>query len=166
MKTNAVFKMKKIIIKGSIFTPLIVVLLLATLSGTAWANQEVPLELPKAEGSKSFDFEIDQFNSQGVKLYSQGDYEQAIDHFQKALTLAQQLRDPGQGILYYNLALGLHKSGQHEEATKQFYSARRFARGNKMILESELLKTHECGLNPSVPCEKKVPLPMNIEGSH
>ncbi len=140
--------------------------LLLLMVGAAWAEQEAPLELPKVEGSKSYDLEIDQINRQGIKLYEQSDFKTAIDRFKKALNLAQQLRDPSQGILFYNLALGLHQAGQHEDATKRFYSARRFSRGNKMILNSELLKNHECGLNPSVPCDKKVPLPLNIEGSN
>ena len=120
--------------------------------GDAWAEQEAPLEFPKVGGSKRLDLEIDQINRQGVLLYQQGNFETAIDSFKRALSLAQDLRDPSQGILHYNLALSLHKSEQHTEATTQFYSARRFARGNKKILESELLKMHECGLNPSVPC--------------
>ncbi|GJL78889.1 MAG: hypothetical protein NPINA01_18780 [Nitrospinaceae bacterium] len=123
--------------------------------GPAWGENEIPIQLPKVEGSKSFDLEIGQINGQGIKLYQQGHFEKAIEQFKKALNLAQQLRDPGQGILYFNLALSFHKSGQHEKATKQFYSARRLAKGNKRILESELLKMHECGLNPGVPCEKK-----------
>ena len=90
----------------------------------------------------------------------------AFEHFKKALNLARQLRAPSQGILYFNLSLSLHKSGNHEEATKQFYSARRFSRGNSKILESELLKIHECGFKPSVSCEGKVPLSMNLEGSN
>ena len=131
----------------------------------AFAEQEILLEIPKAEGSKSFDFEVNQINSQGIQLYQQGDYKNAIVLFEKALGLAQQLRDPSRGILHYNLALSLHESGQHEEATKQFYSARRFARGNFKIMESELLKIHDCGLNPSVACKYNIPLEMNIEGS-
>lgn len=140
--------------------------LLMIFIGPAWGEKEIPIQLPKVEGSKSFDLEIDQVNRQGIKLYEKNDFETAIDRFKKALNLAQQLRDPSQGIIFYNLALSFHKAGQHEKATKQFYSARRFARGNKIILKSELLKMHECGLNPSVPCDKKVPLPLNIEGSN
>ena len=153
-------------LKDLIITFIIATLLLIIWSEPAWSEIEVPIALPKAEGSKSFDFDIDQINSRGINSYQEGNFQEAIGHFQKALDLARQLRDPSQGILTYNLALGLHKSGQHDEATKQFYQARRFARGNKKILESELLKLHECGLNPSVLCENKVPLEMNIEGSH
>jgi len=136
------------------------------LCGPVWSETEGPLKFPKVEGSKSFDLEISQINSLAIKKYKQGLFEKAGEHFKKALNLAKQLRDPSQGILYFNLSLSLHKLGNHEEATKQFYSARRFARGNPKILESELLKMHECGLNPSIPCEKKVPLSMNIEGPH
>lgn len=135
------------------------------ISFPAFAEQDILLEIPKAEGSKSFDFEINQINNRGIQLYQQGDYKNAIVLFEKALGLAQQLRDPSRGILHYNLALSLHESGQHEEATKQFYSARRFARGNFKIMESELLKIHDCGLNPSVACKYNIPLEMNIEGS-
>ena len=136
------------------------------LCGPVWSETEGPLKFPKVEGSKSFDLEISQINSLAIKKYKQGLFEKAGEHFKKALNLAKQLRDPSQGILYFNLSLSLHKLGNHEEATKQFYSARRFARGNPKILESELLKIYECGFNPSIPCEEKVPLSMNIEKSH
>ena len=135
------------------------------LCGPVWSETEGPLKFPKVEGSKSFDLEISQINSLAIKKYKQGLFEKAGEHFKKALNLAKQLRDPSQGILYFNLSLSLHKLGNHEEATKQFYSARRFARGNPKILESELLKMYECGFNPSISCEKQVPLSMNIEGS-
>lgn len=144
----------------------ITIFLLMFLCGPVWSETEGPLKLPKVEGSKSFDLEISQINRLAIKKYQQGLFDKAGEYFKKALTLAQQLRDPSQGILYFNLSLSLHKSGNHEEATKQFYSARRFARGNSKILESELLKMHECGFNPSISCEEKVPLSMNIEGSH
>ena len=119
------------------------ILILIFLCGPVWSETEGPLKLPKVEGSKSFDLEISQINRLAIKKYQQGLFEMAAEHFKKAVNLSQQLRDPSQGILYFNLALSLHKSEHHEEAAKQFYSARRFARGNSKILESELLKTHE-----------------------
>jgi tetratricopeptide (TPR) repeat protein len=130
------------------------------------AEQEVPLEIPKMEGSKSFDFEIGQLNDKGIHLYQQRNIKQAVDQFKKALNLAEQFRDPSQGIMHFNYALSMHHLGNHKEALKELYSARRYARGNPKILNSELLRMYECGLNPSVPCENKVPLEMNIEGSH
>jgi tetratricopeptide (TPR) repeat protein len=121
----------------------ITIIFLIFLCGPVWSETEGPLKLPKVEGSKSFDLEISQINRLAIKKYQQGLYEMAAVHFKKAVNLAQQLRDPSQGILYFNLALSLHKLGDHEQATKQFYSARQFARGNLKILESKFLKTHE-----------------------
>ena len=121
----------------------ITIFFLFFLCGPVWSETEGPLKLPKVEGSKSFDLEISQINRLAIKKYQEGLFEMAAEHVKKAVNLAKQLRDPSQGILYFNLALSLHKSGHHEKAAKQFYSARRFARGNSKILESELLKMHE-----------------------
>ena len=166
MKSKSRENQKATFVRTFIKTTLVLVYLLAILCGPLWGADETPLQLPKTEGSKSFDLEINQRNGQGIKAYQNGAYEQSRDFFKKAANLAKQLRSPGQGVLYYNLALSLHQLGNHEEAIKQFYSARQLARGNQKILKSKLLKMHECGLNPSVPCDKKVPLQMNIEGSH
>ena len=121
----------------------ITIFFLMFLCGPVWSETEGPLKLPKVEGSKSFDLEISQINRFAIDKYQQGFFNKAAEHFKKAVNLAQQLRDPSQGILYFNLALSLHKSGHHEEAAKQFYSARRFARGNSKILESKIFKTHK-----------------------
>ena len=142
------------------------VFLFMVLCIPVWSKTEVPLSLPKVEGSKSFDLEISQINREAIKSYQMGLFSKAVKQFKKAVNLSRQLRDPSQGILHFNLSLSLHKEGNHEEATKHFYSAKRFARGNPKILESELLKMHECGFNPSISCDKKIPLSMNIEGSH
>ena len=53
-----------------------------------------------------------------------------------------------------------------KEARKYFYSARKYAQGNKTILESKLLQHYGCGLNPSTPCKAPPPLELNIEDSH
>ena len=151
---------KKVMLLCSMF------FLFTVLCIPVWSETEVPLNLPKMEGSKSFDLEISQINREATKNYQMDLFSKAVKQFKKAVNLSQQLRDPSQGILHFNLSLSLHKKGNHEEATKHFYSARRFARGNPKILESELLKMHECGFNPSISCDKKIPLPMSIEGSH
>ena len=154
------FQYKKVMLLCSMF------FLFTVLCIPVWSETEVPLNLPKMEGSKSFDLEISQINREAIKNYQMDLFSKAVKQFKKAVNLSRQLRDPSQGILHFNLSLSLHKEGEHEEATKHFYSARRFARGYPKILESELLKMHECGFNPSISCDKKIPLPMNIEGSH
>jgi tetratricopeptide (TPR) repeat protein len=157
---------RKIILNAPKIILYIMFFFLIFLCAPVWSETEGPLKLPKVEGSKNFDLEISQINRLAIKKYQQGLFEIAVENFKKALNLARQLRAPSQGILYFNLSLSLHKLGNHEEATKQFYSARRFARGNSKILESALLKMHECGFNPSISCDEKLPLSMNIEGSH
>lgn len=127
---------------------------------------EEPITLPKTEGSKSFDFEIDNFNNNGVSFYKAKKYQSALENFQKGLNLAKKFRDPSLGVLYFNVGLSLHMLKKHGEATEHFYSARRFARGYEKIINSPILQLHECGLNPSIPCDAILPDDMNIEGSH
>ncbi len=128
-------------------TSFFLILLHTVLCTPVWGAEEVPLTLPKTEGSKNFDLEIDKLNDKGIEAYKKKKFEQARGHFQKASNLAKQFRDPSQGVVNYNLALSLHQLANHEEAIKQFYSARRYARGNQNILKSKLLKMYECGLN-------------------
>jgi len=124
------------------------------LNGFSLGEVESPLAIPKIEGSKSFDLEISQINNQGIKKYKQGHFIDAVEQFKKGLALSQQLRDPSQGILLYNLSLSLHKSEKHEDAAKQFSSAKKFARGNAKILKSKLLSMHECRFNSVNSCEQ------------
>jgi tetratricopeptide (TPR) repeat protein len=46
-------------------------------------------------------------NSEGVRLYQMGNYQQAAEQFQRAIAAS-----PGQATSYYNLAASLHKSGK------------------------------------------------------
>lgn len=46
-------------------------------------------------------------NSEGVRLYQAGNYQQAADAFQRAIA-----NDPQSATSYYNLAAALHKSGK------------------------------------------------------
>ncbi len=134
--------------------------------GTAWGSDELPLNLPKVEGSKSFDMEIDQLNTKAITFYQNANFVEAEQHFRKGMNLARQLRDPSLGILSFNLALTLHKTGRHESATPYFTQSRKYARGNREILDSALLKKHECGFNPSIDCKDQPSMDMTIEGSN
>jgi len=134
--------------------------------GIALATDEFPLKLPKVEGSKSFDMEIDQHNAKGIDSFTVGKFSDAEQHFRKGMDLARHLRDPSLGILSFNLALTLHKTGSHESATPFFTQSRKYARGNKVILDSALLRKHECGFNPSIDCKDQLSTDMTIEGSN
>ncbi len=108
---------------------------------------ETPIVLPKTEG------------------YNSKSFSEARRYFKRAQSLAKQFRDPGLGIVSFNLGLALHKLNLHENAVKAFLIAKKYARGNDSILNSKLLRFHECGFNPSIPCEEKPPAKMHIEGS-
>ena len=149
------------IIKSSFIC--IAVIFMVFLSESGWGESENPLVIPKEEGSKNFDLEISQINSLAIKKYKKGLFLDAIEQFKKGLALAQQLRDPSQGILHYNLSLSLNKSEKHEEAAKQFNSAKKFARGNPKILKSMLFKMHECKFNSGIYCEKQAPVSTTLK---
>jgi tetratricopeptide (TPR) repeat protein len=98
--------------------------------------------LPRTEGSKSFDMEINQLNNIGIKHYSLKELDQAEEKLKKATNLAQQLRDPSLGVIAFNRALVLHQLHKNKEAVKYFLLAKRYARGDKRILNSKLLKSY------------------------
>ena len=57
-------------------------------------SAEELIGLPRTEGSKSFDMEINNLNNIGIKHYSLNELEHAEKSLKKATNLAQQLRDP------------------------------------------------------------------------
>ena len=103
---------------------------------------EAPIGLPKAEGSRSFDMEVHQINNLGISRYKQRHFEEALGHFHKALKLAVQLRDPGEGILHFNYALTLHMVEKHDKAARHFLRAKALTRQNPLIQNSVILKMH------------------------
>ena len=126
---------------------------------------EAPILLPNVEGSKNFDLEISMANQNGISQFKSNFLNEARESFLKAQILAKQFRDPGLGIVSFNLGLTLHKLNLHESAVKAFVVAKKYARGNTMILGSRLLHSHECGFNPSIPCDEKPSNGIHIEGS-
>ncbi len=166
MKTKICFTTNHFFYTGIQYLMVISLLIIFSFQTTAWGSDELPIKLPKVEGSKSFDMEIDQFNSRGINHFQKTNFIEAEKNFRKGLNLARQLRDPSLGIISFNLALTLHKSGRHETATTYFTQARKYARGNKSILESTLLRKHECGFNPSIDCKNLPSADMTIEGSN
>ena len=144
---------------------MLLLVLLVSVSVQADSELEIPIALPKTEGSKNFDLEISMINQKGIDQYKSKLFTEASESFIKAKSLAQQFRDPSLGIVSFNLGLTLHKLDRHENAVEAFMVAKKYARGNSSILDSKLLRFHECGFNPSIPCEKTPPARMNIEGS-
>ena len=98
--------------------------------------------LPRTEGSKSFDMEINQLNNIGIKHYSLKELDKAEEKLKKATNLAQQLRDPSLGVISFNRALVLHYLQKNKEAIKYFTLAKKYARGDIRILNSQILKKY------------------------
>ena len=86
---------------------------------------ETPIKLPKTEGSKNFDLEITLANKNGINHFESKSFNEAKNFFMKAQSLAKQFRDPGLGIVSFNLGLTLHKLDLHESAVKAFLIAKR-----------------------------------------
>ena len=126
---------------------------------------ESPISLPITEGSKNFDLEISGLNRNGLSQYNNNSFKEARELFNKAMLLAKQLKDPSVGIVSFNFGLTLHKLEVHKGAVKAFSTAKKYARGNKIILNSQIALNHECGFNVRIQCENSLPQKMHIERS-
>ena len=103
--------------------------------------------LLRTEGSKNFDMEINSLNSLGIKQHSLNELERAEESLRKATNLARQLRDPSLGVTSFNRALVLHRLNKDKEARKYFAVAKRYARGDSRILNSQLLMSYTNSTN-------------------
>jgi len=121
---------------------ILVILFLISLSSPITLYADNLIGLPRTEGSKSFDMEINQLNNIGIRHYSLKELDKAEEKLKKATNLAQQLRDPSLGVIAFNRALVLHHLHKNKEATKYFTLAKRYARGDIRILNSQILKNY------------------------
>ncbi|MDG1842792.1 MAG: tetratricopeptide repeat protein [Nitrospinaceae bacterium] len=121
---------------------ILVILFLILLSLPITLYAENLIGLPRTEGSKSFDMEINQLNNIGIKYYSLKELDKAEEKLKKATNLAQQLRDPSLGVIAFNRALVLHHLHKNKEAITYFTLAKRYARGDIRILNSQILKNY------------------------
>jgi tetratricopeptide (TPR) repeat protein len=121
---------------------ILVILFLILLSLPITLYAENLIGLPRTEGSKSFDMEINQLNNIGIKYYSLKELDKAEEKLKKATNLAQQLRDPSLGVIAFNRALVLHHLHKNKDAIKYFTLAKRYARGDIRILNSQILKNY------------------------
>ncbi|MCH8157696.1 MAG: hypothetical protein IID18_08105 [Nitrospinae bacterium] len=107
-------------------------LFLISFSASAFAAEV--LKFPMREGSNAGAHE---HNQEGIMHYGKGHFKEALKHFQMASKI-----DSSVGESHYNEALCLDKLGQHGDATKHFYAARKYAHGNSAILKSPILNDH------------------------
>jgi tetratricopeptide (TPR) repeat protein len=112
---------------------ILLVLIFTYLPIPAFADQG-PLKLPMRVDSNS---SAHNHNKEGISHYNQGHYDVALKHFRNASKI-----DSSVGESHYNEALCLDKLGKHGEATNHFYAARKYAKGNSLILGSKILNAH------------------------
>ena len=120
----------------------LVIIFTVILGSPMHLSAEELIGLPRTEGSKSFDMEINNLNNIGIKHYSLNELEHAEKSLKKATNLAQQLRDPSLGVTSFNRAIVLHQLHKSKEASKYFFIAKRYARSDSRILNSQLLKNY------------------------
>ena len=70
-------------------------------------------------------------NDEGVKAYSQGQMDDAKQHFEAAIKASSRLAEA-----HYNLGMVLHKMGLDGEANPHFMKAADWAPGNEVIWSS------------------------------
>ncbi|MDC0206021.1 hypothetical protein OAL04_02180 [Nitrospinae bacterium] len=72
-------------------------------------------------------------NDMGIEHFKAGRNFDALLQFNQA-----NLADPTSGEIHFNLALTLWKENKKNRAVKHFKKARKFAKGNALILESPI----------------------------
>ena len=78
-----------------------------------------------------------QRNLDGIQQYNSGKWQAAKRRFESAIQVA-----PGLAEAHFNLALTLHKLGNHREATVHFKRASELAPANKEIVGSSVYRNH------------------------
>ena len=87
----------------------------------------LPMSSPAAAGH----------NLEGIQQYQAGKWQEAKSLFESAIQAAPDLPEA-----HFNLALTLHKLGDHREATVHFTRASELAPTNKEIVESSAYRNH------------------------
>jgi len=89
-----------------------------------------PLEVPAGSAAQMH-------NSEGIKQYNGGKWEEAEKHFNAAIKVDDKAAEA-----HYNLALALDKLGKHKEAKQEYDRARKLDPNNPAITISEFMKKH------------------------
>ena len=110
---------------------ILILALVLTLTNCS-RDSEPPLTLPPgAEPSAKI------HNDRGLSHYEKSRYFDALLEFTQA-----SVADNSTGEIHFNIALMLHQRSEEKRAKERFELARKFANGNKTILESGLLKKY------------------------
>jgi len=113
-------------------TVFVAIILAYSVQGAKAADEKTFSALEAPAGSAGMGH-----NSEGIKMYMQGKWEDAQMHFAEAIKA-----DPNMAQAHYNSGLALNKMGKHKEATDQFAEALKLAPNNPAIAESPILKAH------------------------
>ncbi|HJP19432.1 MAG TPA: tetratricopeptide repeat protein [Nitrospinota bacterium] len=76
-------------------------------------------------------------NDEGMSHLVQRHWDTAAGFFKEAIEA-----DPNLAEAHFNLALSLHKTGKHGDASKHFKKAKELASGNSKIVDNKILKDH------------------------
>ena len=76
-------------------------------------------------------------NDEGISHLVQRHWDTAAGFFKEAIEA-----DPNLAEAHFNLALSLHKTGKHGDASKHFKKAKELASGNSKIVDNKILKDH------------------------
>ena len=108
-----------------------VALLICTLAGCG-GHGESPLPLPTAAEPSA-----KMHNDAGIALYNSGRYFDALLKFSQA-----SVADQSAGEIHFNIALAYYEGGENEKVIEHFKLAKKYAEGNKKILNSPLLNKY------------------------
>lgn len=77
------------------------------------------------------------YNLEGIKLFNRGQWAEARAQFERAVQADADLAEA-----HFNLALSLHKLGQHDEARREFKIAGELAPKNKQIVNTSIYRNY------------------------
>ncbi len=104
-------------------------LMVIPLAATA---SEGPMKLPAGANA-----DANTHNEEGIKHFGMGHFDVALKHFEEAAAADKSI-----GEVHFNEAIALDKLGRHAEATMHFKAAKKNAKGNEAIINSNILNAH------------------------
>jgi len=102
-------------------------------SKAASSASQMGLKAPKDAANK----DAASKNDEGISHLVQRHWDTAAGFFKEAIEA-----DPNLAEAHFNLALSLHKTGKHGDASEHFKKAKELASGNSKIVDNKILKDH------------------------